>query len=71
MTVSAYQVDSVIKAYSKQNRMKVRPLTSQDIRPEESRSGDVVTLSMGMNNPDAYKAISYNLLDVILKTKEH
>ncbi len=71
MTVSAYQIDSVIKAYSKQSRVKVKPLIAHDIRPEGNYSSDVVTLSVGINDPDAYKAISYNLLDVILKTKEH
>ena len=71
MTVSSYQVNSVIKAYSKQSRMRLKPLTPQEIRQEEPYPGDVVTLSVGANNPDgAYKAISYNLLDIILKTKE-
>jgi hypothetical protein len=71
MTVSAYQVDNVIKAYSRQNRMKVRPSTPQGIRQDDDHNSDVVTLSVGKkNNNDAYKTISYNLLDVILKTKE-
>ena len=70
MTISAYQVDTVIKAYSKQNRMKAKSLLSQNSRQEDSLRGDVVTLSAGKGSPDeAYRVISYNLLDVILKTK--
>ena len=70
MTISAYQVDNVIKAYNKQNRMRAKSLTPQGSRQEDSLRGDVVTLSAGKGSPDeVYKVISYNLLDVILKTK--
>ena len=70
MTISAYQVDSVIKAYNKQSRMKVKPSIPQDIRSDD-KYADVVTLSVGKRqNDDAYKAISYNLLDIILKTND-
>ncbi len=70
MTVSAYQVDSVIKAYNKQSRMKVKPSIPEGGRSDE-KYADVVTLSVGKGqNEEAYKAISYNLLDIILKTKD-
>jgi hypothetical protein len=71
MTISAYQVDCVIKAYSKQNRVKANPFIQQSSRPGDTPSGDVVTLSVGKSgNDEVYKAISYNLLDVLLKTKD-
>jgi len=66
MTISAYQVDNVIKAYNKQSKTRLRldvpQVSSQD------RYKDVVTLSHddGMKD-DAYKKISYNLLDVLVK----
>ncbi len=70
MTISAYQVDSVIKAYNKQSRMKVKSSIPAGIRSDE-KYADVVTLSVGKGqNDEAYKAISYNLLDIILKTKD-
>jgi hypothetical protein len=69
MTVSAYQIDNVIKAYSKQSKDKLRldPKTT----PLQDRYTDVVTLSgnEGLNS-DTYKKISYNLLDVLLKGKK-
>jgi hypothetical protein len=69
MTISAYQVDSVIKAYNKQSRIKVNSSIPQGMRSD--KYADVVTLSMGKNqNDEAYKAISYNLLDIILKTND-
>jgi hypothetical protein len=69
MTISAYQVDNVIKAYSKQNKPKlnveIKRVTSQE------RFADVVTLSNNEDmKADAYKKISYNLMDVILKKNE-
>lgn len=68
MTISAYQVDGVIKAYAKQSRMRGRePSTAE--RCSEEKYDDVVTLSVGKDQ-QAYQAISYNILDVILKAKE-
>jgi hypothetical protein len=69
MTISAYQVDNVIKAYSKQSKPKlnveIKRVTSQE------RFTDVVTLSNNEDmKADAYKKISYNLMDVILKNNE-
>ena len=69
MTVSAYQVDSVISAYHKQSKMKIR----QPSAPEETNNGkheDVVSLSQqGADKAKAYKKISYSIVDVILKNK--
>lgn len=69
MAISTYQVDSVIKAYNKQSRMKVmRNL------PMDKESGqhyvDIVSLSTKDEaRTSVYQNISYNLLDVILKNE--
>jgi len=71
MTISSqYPVDSVINAYNKQSRVKVRQSSS----PEEAQNAkyqDVVSLSQqGADKAEAYKKISYSLIDVILKDKD-
>lgn len=66
MTISAYQVDNVIKAYSKQNKTRVRIDFPQAMAQDRCR--DVVTLSSSEDmRADAYKKISYNLLDILRK----
>jgi len=68
MTISAYQVDNVIKAYSKQNKTKVRFDVPQ--MPSYDKHEDIVTLSGNEEmKADAYKKISYSLLDILLKDK--
>ncbi len=66
MTVSSYKVDSVLKAYSKQN-------TSKSSLPEsigaENKYHDTVTLSPSNDNSEAYEKITYGLLDIILQNK--
>ena len=69
MTISAYQVDTVIKAYSKQSRAKFRldagPVSSQ------GKYLDVVTLSGSDGlSADTYSKISYSLVDALLKDKK-
>ena len=69
MTISAYQIDNVIKAYSKQSRAKIH--LDAKSAPSQDRYADVVTLSGNEGlTADAYKKISYNLLDVLLKDKK-
>jgi hypothetical protein len=69
VTISSYQVDGIIKAYNKQTRLKLKGSIPQGNR--DDKYADVVTLSVGEGKDDAaYKAISYNLLDIILNSKE-
>ena len=69
MTISSYQVDAIIKAYNKQNRLKMKTSVQKDNRGDEYDG--VATLSVGKGPSDAtYKAISYNLLDIILNFKQ-
>lgn len=66
MTISAYQVDNVIRAYNKQSKTNLRLNTTQASSPD--RYTDVVTLSTQENvKVDAYRKISYSLMDVLLK----
>jgi hypothetical protein len=69
MTISAYQVDNVIKAYSRQNKTKLR-LDIPQSAGQDNKYRDVVTLSGSEDmRAEAYKKISYSLLDVLLKGK--
>ena len=69
MTISPYHVDSVISAYSKQNRVKTGPFYHQEAT-EKGAPAEVVSLSkQGMEEAEAYKKISHSLIDVILKEK--
>jgi len=64
VTISAYQVDSVLKAYSKQTR------TENPVRrkPEVlNKYADIVTLSSENDKKEAFDKISYNLVDILLK----
>jgi hypothetical protein len=68
MTISAYQVDNVIKAYNKQSKARMRfDVPQASFRDKQA---DVVTLSGNEEiKADAYRKISYSLLDVLLKDK--
>jgi len=69
MTILPYHIDSVISAYNKQNRMKVKQLPSQEA-PTGEKYEDVVVLSQkGIDKAEAYKKISHNLVGAILKDK--
>ena len=66
MTISAYQIDNVIKAYNKQSKTRLR--SDVPLLPSQDRYLDVVKLSSSEDiKTDAYKKISYSLLDVLLK----
>lgn len=69
MTISSYQVDNVIKAYTKQTKVKIK----NDVTQESAKGNiynDVVSLSTKENSKnDAYEKISYNLMDIILRNK--
>jgi hypothetical protein len=69
MAISTYQIDSVIKAYNKQDRLKFRHDAKSALSPDKYT--DMVTLSGNEGLlPDTYKKIAYNLLDVLLKDKK-
>jgi hypothetical protein len=69
MTISAYQIDSVISAYNKQNRIKTGRFFLQG-ETEKGRPAEVVSISKrGIEEAEAYKKISHSLIDGILKEK--
>jgi len=70
MSISPYQIDSVIKAYSKQNRIQVKSTILKDVGAD-NRFVDVVSLSSTDNaKMDAYQRISYSLVDILLKNND-
>jgi hypothetical protein len=64
MTISSYQIDNILKAYSKQNKAKVG--TSQQ---PEGDGADIVTLDSA-DKTAVYDKISCSLMDVLLKSKK-
>jgi len=69
MTISAYQVNSILKAYSKQS--KVKNLQASDGEPaKKDKYADMVSLSSEDDKSMAFNKISYSLLDVIIKGKK-
>lgn len=69
MTISTYQIDSVLNAYNKQNKLNSRLSLSLE-KAKSSNYEDVVSLSsQGIDKDEAFNKISYSLMDVILKNK--
>jgi hypothetical protein len=69
MSVSAYQTDNVIRAYSKPSKARFR--LDAKSAPSQDRFTDVATLSGNeCLTSDTYKKISYNVLDNLLKDKK-
>ncbi len=67
MTITAYQVDSVINAYTRQSKVRIKPVS-----PEEGNVAgqfrDVVSLTgKEEQKAEELEKISYNLREVILK----
>jgi hypothetical protein len=70
MTITPYQVDSVLNAYARQTKLRVSHTVSAGKAPE-SKYTDVVSLSEEEGNKaEEFEKISYNLRDVILKDNE-
>lgn len=70
MTITAYQVHSVLNAYTRQSKVRVSPVKLQ----EDNAGGkfkDIVSLSGNEENKaEELDKISYNLRDVILKDRD-
>jgi hypothetical protein len=67
MTISAYQIDNILKAYSRQSKIGSQSVPAQDVPKTSSKYADVVSLSSEQNKQGIYDKISYSLMDVILK----
>jgi hypothetical protein len=67
MTISTYQIDNILKAYSRQSKVSSKPV-AQDVPKASPRYADVVLLSVDQGKTEFYDKISYNLMDVLLKS---
>ena len=68
MTVTAYQVDSVLNAYTRQSKVRITPVEVKE-DGSDGKYRDIVSLSPSAreSNAQELEKISYNLRDVILK----
>lgn len=67
MTITPYQIDSVLNAYTRQSKLRVSQKNSKGNVPE-GKYADVVSLSVNEESKaEEFDKISYNLRDVILK----
>ena len=67
MAITSYQVDSVLNAYTKQNKIKISATVPKE-NVSEGKNKDVVPLSAKEDSrAEEFDIISYNLRDVILK----
>jgi hypothetical protein len=67
MTITPYQIDSVLSAYTRQSKLRVSRNAAKENAPE-GKYTDVVSLSVKEENKaEEFDKISYNLRDVILK----
>jgi hypothetical protein len=70
MTVTPYQVNSVLTAYAKQSKLKVSHTIPLENAPD-GKYADVVSLSVKEDNKaEEFDKISYNLRDVILSDND-
>jgi hypothetical protein len=67
MTISTYQIDNILKAYSRQNKVASSHASPADGQKAGPRYADVVSLSADPQKPEVYDKISYSLMDVIMK----
>lgn len=66
MNISSYQVENILKAYSKQDRVKVQQTAVKEVAGED-RYADTVSLSSGRDKASIFNKISYSLADILLK----
>jgi hypothetical protein len=68
MTISSYQIDNILKAYSKHNKIKSGTLPQPETASGE-KYADVVTLDSA-DKTAVYDKISYSLMEVLLKSNK-
>jgi hypothetical protein len=69
MTISSYQIDNILKAYSEQNKIKTSTSLQMDHLQGE-KYVDVVTIDT-TEKTAVYDKISYSLMDILTKTKKN
>ena len=68
MTISSYQIDNILKAYSKHNKAKTGTLPQPENTTGE-KYVDIVTLD-STDKTAVYDKISYSLMDILLKSNK-
>ena len=73
MTISPYQVDSVLRLYTRQNNAKglgsiAKQGSGQTYQDKVTLGGEAGKTEKGKT--EAYEKISYSLLDIILSNRE-
>jgi hypothetical protein len=68
MTISSYQIDNILKAYSKHNKIKAGTLPQPETASGE-KYVDVVTLD-STDKTAVYDKISYSLMEILLKSNK-
>ncbi len=67
MTITSYQIDSVLSAYTRQSKLRVSHNAAKGNAPE-GKYTDIVSLSVNEESKsEELDKISYSLRDVILK----
>jgi len=69
MTISPYQIDNILKAYSKHKKVK-KGISLQPDSLREEKYVDVVTLD-STDKTAVYDKISDSLMDTLTKTKKN
>ncbi len=67
MTISTYQIDNILKAYSRQSKAAEKPASSGEGPKAAPRYADVVSLGAEQQKTEVYDRISYSLMDILLK----
>ncbi|HRR42336.1 MAG TPA: hypothetical protein P5244_13970 [Syntrophales bacterium] len=66
MNISSYQVENILKAYSRHDRVKVQKTAVKEAANDEIYA-DTVNLSSGKDKASIFNKISYSLTDILLK----
>jgi hypothetical protein len=69
MSISPYQVDNVLKAYSKQSKVKAKNHAVEVVQKIDPQA-DMVSISKEKERPEIFDRISYNLRDLLIKTSK-
>ncbi len=70
MTISTHHVDSVINAYNKQSKLKAARTAPSEDKKEATGEDLAIPSQKSADKAEAYKKISYSVIDVILKKKK-
>lgn len=70
MTDPSYQIDNILKSYSKHKKAKTSATLPKNL-PDDEKYVDVVTLDSSEDKTAVYDKISYSLRDVLTKSRKN